>query len=458
MWEKERAQWLCFGLGHVLNDLVACGWFSFFLVFLTHVLKISDADAGVLLFLGQVCDAVATPIVGVLSDHCTFEAGGEGRKRWLVVSSIMIGVVYPLLYEHCYWCEWWPDCEAELRFAYLIVMIFIFQATWAVGQVCHLALLTEIGRTAYARTTLNSIRFGATVCSNLTVFLAAFVALSSSGSVVSPKDRDRFRWLAYTVSGIGLCCTFAFWALVRVPPRNVNSPSLNFVRQPGMWWYWFLQLEFWIVGVLYMCARLIANVVQVYLQLFVVEALHMPALALALVPSTFFVGQMVASVCLPTLSTRFRPEMLFIASLALVSFGCLVTYFACHFSRSIIYAGGFVLGIGCGATMVGSMAFVADLVSTKRQMAAWVYGLMSFTDKVSGGVALLLLQRGLQGYGSFEVASGGREQFLLWTITLLPTTVALVALAAILLLVWSRHRAASKPSELQLLLAPDMAA
>lgn len=55
--------------------------------------------------------------------------------------------------------------------------------------------------------------------------------------VVSPKDRDRFRWLAYTVSGIGLCCTFAFWALVRVPPRNVNSPSLNFVRQPGMWWY-----------------------------------------------------------------------------------------------------------------------------------------------------------------------------------------------------------------------------
>lgn len=57
-----------FGLGHVYNDLCAGVWFSYTLLFMQNVLQMSSFRAGTLVMLGQVGDALATPIVGILAD------------------------------------------------------------------------------------------------------------------------------------------------------------------------------------------------------------------------------------------------------------------------------------------------------------------------------------------------------------------------------------------------------
>lgn len=57
-----------FGFGHVYNDLCAGVWFSYTLLFLQGVLKMPGTEAGSLMMIGQVADAIATPIVGRLTD------------------------------------------------------------------------------------------------------------------------------------------------------------------------------------------------------------------------------------------------------------------------------------------------------------------------------------------------------------------------------------------------------
>lgn len=72
---------LGYGLGHIYNDLCAGVWFSYTLLFLQGALRISAKEAGILVMLGQVGDAIATPIIGILADKYgtkrTWHIGGE---------------------------------------------------------------------------------------------------------------------------------------------------------------------------------------------------------------------------------------------------------------------------------------------------------------------------------------------------------------------------------------------
>ena len=74
-----------YGVGHVLNDLCASMWFSYLLVFYHHVINFSNEMAGYLMLLGQVADAMATPLVGYESDRTSGFWGYTKRKSWHVV-------------------------------------------------------------------------------------------------------------------------------------------------------------------------------------------------------------------------------------------------------------------------------------------------------------------------------------------------------------------------------------
>lgn len=66
---------LAYGIGHVLNDICASMWFTYLLVYLHLVLEFDATLAGQILFIGQVADALATPLVGYYSD--------KNRQSWL---------------------------------------------------------------------------------------------------------------------------------------------------------------------------------------------------------------------------------------------------------------------------------------------------------------------------------------------------------------------------------------
>lgn len=72
-----------YGLGHVFNDLCAGVWFSYTLLFMQGALQMSGTVAGILVMLGQVGDALATPIVGILTDKYST------KRMWHIAGNLI---------------------------------------------------------------------------------------------------------------------------------------------------------------------------------------------------------------------------------------------------------------------------------------------------------------------------------------------------------------------------------
>lgn len=82
---------LAYGVGHVLNDVCASMWFTYLLVYFHLILGFTPTYAGLVLLIGQIADALATPFVGLHSDKednfwlCTY---GK-RKTWHLLGKLI---------------------------------------------------------------------------------------------------------------------------------------------------------------------------------------------------------------------------------------------------------------------------------------------------------------------------------------------------------------------------------
>lgn len=74
---------LAYGVGHILNDVCASMWFTYLLVFYHLVLEFSASQAGNLMLIGQVVDALSTPFVGYHSDRTNNALSSKYGKRKL---------------------------------------------------------------------------------------------------------------------------------------------------------------------------------------------------------------------------------------------------------------------------------------------------------------------------------------------------------------------------------------
>jgi Na+/melibiose symporter-like transporter len=82
---------ICYGLGHVWNDLCASLWFTYLLLFMKFALGFDENSAGVLMLIGQVADAIATPLAGLQVDkkYSTFTCWKYGhRKTWHLIGKL----------------------------------------------------------------------------------------------------------------------------------------------------------------------------------------------------------------------------------------------------------------------------------------------------------------------------------------------------------------------------------
>lgn len=73
-----------FGLGHIYNDLCAGVWFSYTLLFMQRALLMPGTVAGGLMMLGQVGDALCTPVVGYVVDRF------GTKQRWHIIGEFKI--------------------------------------------------------------------------------------------------------------------------------------------------------------------------------------------------------------------------------------------------------------------------------------------------------------------------------------------------------------------------------
>lgn len=90
----SKTQFWAYGVGHFINDLSAGCWFNYLFYFLTKIVNTKFAATAIL--SGQICDGIATPIVGMLSDRFNTRIGQ--RKPWYIAGLILSFISFIPLY------------------------------------------------------------------------------------------------------------------------------------------------------------------------------------------------------------------------------------------------------------------------------------------------------------------------------------------------------------------------
>lgn len=387
---------LAYGVGHVLNDVCASMWFTYLLVFFHLVLGFNATMAGIVLLIGQVADALATPFVGFHSDkNDDFWLCKYGRRKtWHLLGTICVLLTFPFIFSHCQGCD---SADQWAQLIYYASFVIIFQFGWAAVQISHLSLVPELTPTEHERTELIAIRYSFTVLSNVLVYCITWAVLhitsdQDSKAQIGPQDAPKFQKVVFIGIAVGAVASVLFHIFVKEGSVNNSSGALR--RNTTSVSALLKDIQLYQVACIYMPTRLFVNLSQIYIPLYLHESLNMPATSLATIPLIMFLSSFVMSLVIERLNTKLGRKisyllgvLLGIAACLWIRFGAGITYV-----RYQIYPVSLILGSAGSVMLVTSLGVSADLIGRNTDSGAFVYGIMSFTDKLSNGLAVMLIQ------------------------------------------------------------------
>ncbi|XP_054167887.1 major facilitator superfamily domain-containing protein 12-like [Oppia nitens] len=411
--------------------------------------------AGALILIGQVADAVASPVVGFQSDKtpdCFIFRYGR-RKTWHLLGVIMNTVSVPIVYNTpCF-----PgNCESSstwARFAYYAFMIIIFQAGWAATQVSHVSLIVDLTQDTNERIALNAYRQAATIGANICLYSVMLGVIGfGSTDTFGQKDLEVITKVSYIVCGIGIIFSILFHVFIREPdnlaakPRKVrpsvftvetkrivqqsrgstttmtllaqNQPDTDSSGRPSIcalpepmdqdmerylkskagqkrWTHWLKSLNFWKITAMYTMARMFVNLSQVYIPLYLQDTLQMPKNTIAIIPFATYVAGLVCSFAAKPLSARLGTRWVLLIGTAFGVASCVWMWIgndSAAYKSWQVYGVSAFIGIGGTALLIASLSLTSDLIGSNTATGAFVFAAMSFFDKSINGLVIALLE------------------------------------------------------------------
>ncbi|XP_035026846.1 major facilitator superfamily domain-containing protein 12 [Hippoglossus stenolepis] len=412
---------LSYALGHVLNDLCASMWFTYLLVFYHSVLGFRNTNAGVLLLVGQVADALSTPLIGYESDRNPGCGNYGRRKTWHLVGTVSVVLSFAFIFNQCLGCNSLTPQWVSLT--YFIPFIIVFQFGWAATQISHLSLIPELVTCEHAKVELTAYRYAFTVIANITVYAVAYLLFHMQASeggdplsdALGPVDIPIFRNLALIVLGIGALFSIFFHLgtkesrhraegeargedvrkrMEKEEEESERSPLLPHSQTSSsllQWKCWLQQPSFYQVALLYMSTRLIVNLSQTYISMYLINTLGLHKKFIATIPLVMYMSGFLSSFIMKPLTKLIGKCLTYFVGLLLIM---AFSYWVLLEDRmgQQVYGAAVLLGAGSATILVISLAMTAELISDQTQSGAFVYGAMSFTDKLANGVAVMIIQ------------------------------------------------------------------
>ncbi|RWS12157.1 major facilitator superfamily domain-containing protein 12-like protein [Dinothrombium tinctorium] len=413
-------QRLGYSVGHVQNDLCSAMWFSYLLVFMVSVLQFTHQSAGVLLLIGQVADAMSTPIVGIECDRsldwviCKYGR----RKTWHLLGTVCVLLSFPLIFNICIGCS---NSHDYAKMIYYSSFIIIFQFGWASVQISHLSLIPDLTPISCERIELNAFRYAFTVASNIFVYAITWFLLranfsksfditnqspASSQSTIGPDNLNDFRNTALVVIVVGGIFSILFHLLVR--ERKVQSNhTINSSIEDGItnidyscpsnhlkWRHWFRVPQFYKIGILYMATRLTINLTQVYTPFYLQYNLFLNKESIAYIPLVMYLSGFKSSFFIKFLNQKAGRKMTYLIGclLSLAAFSWIYLGHGATFKQYEIYGVAVLIGLSGTTMLITSLGITNDLIGHNTSSGAFVFGAMSFLDKLSNGIAVMLIQ------------------------------------------------------------------
>ncbi|CAM4879980.1 unnamed protein product [Rotaria socialis] len=398
-----------YSVGHVLNDLTASMWFSYLLVYYHRIVNFSNASAGYLLLIGQIADAISTTFVGFESDRTRTGLFHYGRRKsWHIIGVICVLCSFPFCFNLCVECK---DSDLWAQFIYYTMFIIIFQFGWSCSQITHLAMINELTHKDDERVALNSYRYAWSVVSNIFVYTIASILLgfhpSNDETDITSVDAPIFRTLSFIVVGIGFICMIIFHVFLKESqqPAEETEHRLQLSltssgRLKRMTWIRFLrEKQFYQCGFIWMCARIILNVTQVFLPLYIIDTISvLNRVYVAIAPLCCYLSGLLASFPMRAINKALGRKITIIFGLCFILASAILFWFIFdlkdHLQIEITLISACVLlGIGTSTTNICSFSLASDLIGLNTECGAFVYGIMSFADKLANGIVIATVQQ-----------------------------------------------------------------
>jgi len=197
-----------FGLGDIYGGGSGVVISFYYLYFLTDVIRINPALAGLVILISKVYDAITDPFEGILTDRTRTPLGR--RRPYLLAGILLVFLSFFTL--------WYPvDFAVEWqRFVFVILAYLFFSTVVSIVMTCYNALASELTLDYDERTSVSSFRiFFSTFSSILSAVLpleivklfptvragyiamglifGAFFALPFIATVVSTRERPEFQ-------------------------------------------------------------------------------------------------------------------------------------------------------------------------------------------------------------------------------------------------------------------------
>ncbi|OWR40964.1 major facilitator superfamily domain-containing protein 12-like isoform X1 [Danaus plexippus] len=399
---------LIYGLGHIYNDLCAAMWFSYMMLFFQAVMEMRAVISGAMLLLGQVVDALATPVVGILADKYST------KKIWHLTGSALVTFTFPLLFIRCWGCSsnstaeyltWW------IPFYYAFLIIF-FQIGWAIVQISHLAIIPSITESLQVRSELTSIRYMASVISSLAVYFITWIVLRATNysTFIGPSDDYKFRDVSLIITVMGVISYIVFHVFFNLNPLKEEKPKANgHVIESGeneplkmtakSKIMHFLQMPLlYQTSLLYVFSRLYWALSLVYVPLFLEERLSVNpsegSELVASVPLVLYISSLVFSFLLKSNINKIGHQVAYFigSSLSLVSCFWIALAISPDAHVAQIYLVATLIGAGSSITLVSSLCVTADLIGPHSHQGALIYSIVTFADKLVTGIAVVAIE------------------------------------------------------------------
>ncbi|CAG0886824.1 unnamed protein product [Cyprideis torosa] len=297
--------------------------------------------------------------------------------------TLLVALSFPFIWTPCIDCSGWSDLA---KTAYYAVFVVIFQIGWATVQIAHLSIIPALTTLKADRTLLNSYRYAATVVSNVVMYGVTIALITTDAGetqdTVAPTDKTAFRNASLIALGVGAIFTGIFQFTTPESKHYAENPfalpkeeKLGIEEEKYQAWgaikSWFTTPQFYIVGIIYVATRLLSNGGQNFQGLYLQTYLGKPKYYIGIIPMIGYIGGFLSSFAMTSLNHRFGrksiPEWLLIF-------------------HAIVF------GVASSVMMVTSLSFVADLIATHMQSGGFVYGFMSFVDKLAVGTLVVLIQ------------------------------------------------------------------
>ena len=187
----------------------------YFTVFLTDVVNISLSQAGIVVMVATIWDAVTDPVMGIVTDR-TRSKYGKHRKY------LLIGIPFLLISYSLLWNSFGLNGAENPKTAivYFILVYMLYKTAFTIISVPHTAMLPELAPEYDLRTQYNSVGYLFNSAGMVPAFGLAVLVLSIFGSNDNITSASRTPFLV-----IGIVLSLFFSAAVFITFKTTKEPS-----------------------------------------------------------------------------------------------------------------------------------------------------------------------------------------------------------------------------------------